>query len=78
MMLWVYVSSLVMICQRAAEILACFRFGGFAVEYHWLVKDISARNNVLAIRGGLIISPDVNNKFEMYSCEERGVKTHRH
>ena len=36
MMLWVYVSSLVMICQRAAEILACFRFGGFAVEYHWL------------------------------------------
>ena len=40
------------------------------------VKDISARNNVLTIREGLIVSPDVNNKFEMYSCEERGVKTH--
>ena len=36
------------------------------------VADISAINNMLAIRGGLIVSPDINNTFEMYSCEERG------
>ena len=27
------------------------------------VADISARNNILAIRGGLIVPPDIENKF---------------
>ena len=27
------------------------------------VADISARNNILAIRGGLIVSLDIENKF---------------
>ena len=33
MMSWVYVPSLVMICQRVAEKLAYFLFGGFVVEF---------------------------------------------
>ena len=36
MVAWVYVPSLVMICQRAAEKLAYFVFGGFVVEFDWL------------------------------------------
>ena len=35
------------------------------------VKDISARNNVLTIREGLIVSPDIDNLYEIYSCERR-------
>ena len=35
---WVYVPSLVMICQRAAEILAYFLFGDFTVEFDWLER----------------------------------------
>ena len=27
------------------------------------VADISARNNILAVRGGLIVSLDIENKF---------------
>jgi hypothetical protein len=42
------------------------------------VANISGRNNILAIYGGLIVSPDMENKFEICSCEERGVKRHRH
>ena len=38
MMSWVYVPSLVMICQRAAETLAYFQFGGFVVEFDWLLR----------------------------------------
>ena len=43
-----------------------------------VVADISARSNILAIQGGLIVSPDIEHLYEIYSCEERGVKTHRH
>jgi hypothetical protein len=35
-------------------------------------------NILLAIWGGLTVSPDIENKFEIYSCEERGVKTRLH
>ena len=38
MMSWVYVQSLVMICHRAAEKLAYFLFGGFVVEFDWLLR----------------------------------------
>ena len=34
----VYVPSLVMICQRAAEKLANMLFGGFVVEFDWLSR----------------------------------------
>ena len=36
-------------------------------------SDVSMRNNSLAIWVGLPISPDIDNKSEIYSCEERGV-----
>jgi hypothetical protein len=39
---------------------------------------VSMRNNLSAIWGGLTASPDIENKSEIYSCEERGVKTHLH
>ena len=26
--------------------------------------------------GRLTVSPDIDNKFQIHSCEERGVKTH--
>jgi hypothetical protein len=35
-------------------------------------------NNSLDLWGGLTVSPDIGNTFEIYSCEERGVKTHLH
>ena len=41
-------------------------------------SDVSMRNNLLATWIGLTVSPDIDNKFEIYSCEERGVKTHLH
>jgi hypothetical protein len=78
MMLLVYESSLVTICQRVAEKLAYFLFGGFAVEYDWLSRIFLQEIIYIAILGGLIVSPDIENKFEIYSCEERGVKTHLH
>jgi hypothetical protein len=147
MMSWVFVPSLFMIFQRAAEKLACFLFGKFGYDmlksywemgllpvwrlhrqiwlavtakmfwiwkrclmhlfnlvwrsyrasfmkivrnlwpvdmYYWfwqlstwrLNSDVSMRNNLLATWIGLTVSPDNDNKFETYSCEERGVKTH--
>ena len=45
----------------------------------WLaVADVSVRSTLLAKWGGLMVSPDIENKLEIYSCEERGVKTHLH
>jgi hypothetical protein len=32
-------------------------------------------NILLAKWGGLTVSQDIENKCEIYSCEERGVKT---
>ena len=40
--------------------------------------DVSVINNLLAVWGGLIVSPEIENLVEIYSCEERGVKTHLH
>ena len=36
MMYWLYVLSLVMICQRAAEKFAYFLFSSFTVKFDWL------------------------------------------
>ena len=45
----------------------------------WLaVANMSATIHLLAIWGDLIVSPDIENLFEIYSCEEGGVKTHLH
>ena len=38
---------------------------------------VSMRNNLLAIWGGLTVSPDIEIKLEIYSSE-RGVITHLH
>jgi hypothetical protein len=41
-------------------------------------SDVAMRNNLYAIWVGLTVSSVIENKFEMYSCEERGVKTRLH
>ena len=118
--------KMAIICSRVAEKWAYFLFGGFAVKFDWLLRpnnfefeydfwhicsawsedhkiyedktefvacgyvlwrwttfkwwpnsDVSMRNNLLAIWGGLTVSPDIENKFEIYSSE-RGVITHLH
>ena len=41
-------------------------------------SDFSKGNNWLTLWVGQTVSPDIDSKFEIYSCDERGVKTHLH
>ena len=69
-----YMASFMMIRQNLWPVDMYYWF--WHLSTWWPNSDVSMKNNWWAIWGGLTVSPDIEHLFEIYSCEERGVKTH--